>query len=198
MPRDQRIKEIRSAQRMLDSMVALIQKVRKLSSIQSASAAELLRLDLAAAVRSQVSRLVSEHPNRKIKESFGDMPPNCYVLANDLIGDLFGNILSNAIVHNYSEEVEIGISIAGLVDEFAGKTYWKVSISDNGGGIPEEQKTQIFDITSRIGESVGPTGIGLSVVKAIVSLYGGSVWVEDKHPSDISKGSVFQVLLPAA
>jgi signal transduction histidine kinase len=126
------------------------------------------------------------------------MPANCYVLANDLIGDLFGNIISNAIVHNYSEEVEVSVSIEGLVDEFSNKTYWKVSIADNGRGIPEDQKMRIFDITSRLGESVGRTGIGLSVVHAITTLYGGSVWVEDRHPSDSSKGSVFQVLLPAA
>jgi len=198
LTREQRIKHIRSAQRTLDSMVDLVQKVRRLSSIRSAGAAELLRVDLRAAVRSQVSRVIGQYPDKKVKESFGAMPANCYVLANDLIGDLFGNIISNAIVHNYSDEVEVSVSIEGLVDEFSNKTYWKVSIADNGRGIPEEQKMRIFDITSRLGESVGRTGIGLSVVHAITALYGGSVWVEDRHPSDSSKGSVFQVLLPAA
>ncbi len=198
LSREQRIRHIRSAQRMLDSMVDLIQKVRRLSSIRSSGAAELLRVDLAAAVRSQVVRVIGQYPDRKIKESFAAMPANCYVLANDLIGDLFGNIVSNAIVHNYSDAVEISISIEGLVDEFSNKTYWKVSIADNGRGIPEEQKMRIFDITSRLGESVGRTGIGLSVVHAITTVYGGSVWVEDRNPSDSSKGSVFHVLLPAA
>lgn len=196
--REQRIKHIRSAQRMLDSTIDLVQKVRRLSLIRSAGAAELLRVDLAAAVRSQISKVIDQHPDKKVKESFGAMPANCYVLANDLIGDLFGNIISNAIVHNHSDEAEVSVSIEGLVDGFSSKTYWKVSIADNGLGIPEEQKVRIFDITSRIGESVGRTGIGLSVVHAIAAQYGGSVWVEDRRPSDSSKGSVFQVLLPAA
>lgn len=198
LTREQRIKHIRSAQRMLDSMVDLIQKVRRLSSIRSSGAGELLRVDLAAAVRSQVVRIIGEYPGRKIKESFIAIPADCYVLANDLIGDLFGNIVSNAIVHNYSDVVEIIISIESLVDEFSNRAYWKVSIADNGRGIPEEQKMRIFDITSRLGESVGRTGIGLSVVHAITTLFDGSVWVEDRDPSDSSKGSIFHVLLPAA
>lgn len=198
LKREQRIKHIRSAQRILDSMIDLVQKVRRLSSIRSEDAAELLRVDLAAAVRSQVSRVIDQYTDKKVKTSFGVMPANCFVLANDLIGDLFGNIISNAIVHNYNDEVEVSVSIEGLVDEFSNRTYWKVSIADNGSGISEEQKKSIFDITSRLDELVGRTGIGLSVVNAITKLYGGSVWVEDRHPSDYSKGSVFQVLLPAA
>ncbi|HUW43070.1 MAG TPA: HAMP domain-containing sensor histidine kinase [Thermoplasmata archaeon] len=198
LKREQQIRHIRSAQRILDSMIDLVQKVRRLSSIRSEDAAELLRVDLAAAVRSQVSRVIDKYTDKTVKTSFGVMPANCFVLANDLIGDLFGNIISNAIVHNYNDEVEVSVSIEGLVDEFSNKTYWKVSIADNGSGITEGQKESIFDITSRLDESVGRTGIGLSVVNAITKLYGGSVWVEDRHPSDYSKGSVFQVLLPAA
>ncbi len=198
MPKDQKLKHIRSAQRELDSMIDLIQKVRRLSSIRSSTTTELLRLDLAAAIRTQVSRTVSKFPDRRIRETYGSIPANCYVLANDLIGDLFGNIISNAIVHNLSDEVQIGISIEGVLDEFSNKNYWKVSISDNGTGIPDDRKLQLFDITARLRESMGQTGIGLSVVKAIVNLYGGSIWVEDRNPADTSKGSVFQVLLPAA
>lgn len=197
-PREARIKYIRSAQQLLDSTVELIQKVRRLSSIRSSSSTELLRVDLAAAVRNQASRTMSQYPSRKVKQTFGVMPANCYVLANDLIGELLGNILSNAVVHNFSEEPEVEISIEGLVDEFSGKRYWNVSIGDNGPGIPEERKTQLFDITSRMRESDGRTGIGLSVVKAIATIYGGSIWVEDRSLSDYSKGSIFHVLLPAA
>lgn len=198
IPREQRLRSARTALQMLDSVVDLIQKVRRLSAIRSMSAADLLRVDLAAALRSQVKRIVSQYKNRNIKEVYGDIPANCYVLANDLIGELLGNVLINAAVHNYGENPEIEVSIDGLTDEFNNKTYWDVSIADNGPGIPDERKDIIFDITARMEESGGRTGIGLSLVKSIASLYGGSIWVEDRKTSNQGSGSVFHILLPAA
>jgi hypothetical protein len=197
-PPDQRARAIKNAIQMLDSIMDLIQKVRKISSIRSMSSSDLLKLDLVSVLRNQSSRVVAQYSDKKVKESFGNMPSNCYILANDLVGELFGNIIRNAIVHNYSEDPEMIISVEALSDEFSGKTFWDVSISDNGSGIAEERKTAIFDLNSQIINSIGRTGVSLSMVKSIVTLYNGSVWVENRVPSDYRRGSVFHVLLPAA
>jgi len=195
---EQRVKYIRGAMNMLDSIIELIHKVRRISSVRSMSPGDLLRLDLVDAIRSQMSRVIGQQPGRKVKGIFESMPSNCYVLANDLIGELFSNILKNAIVHNYSEEAEICVSVNPFTDEFKNKAYWDVSISDNGPGIPDERKARIFNLVTRIDEPGERTGVGLSMVKSIATLYGGSTWVENRVSLDHTKGSTFHVLLPAA
>lgn len=195
---EQRMRYVRGAIHMLDSIIDLIQKVRRISQMRSMSSSDLLRLDLVAAIRSQMGRVLSQHSDSRVKETYGSMPSNCYVLANDLIGDMISHIVKNAIVHNYGDKPEVIVSVNGIVDEFTGKTFWDMSVSDNGPGVPDERKTTIFDLVSQIGESSGKTGVSLSMVKSIVTLYGGSIWAEDRVPGDRSKGSTFHVLLPAA
>jgi signal transduction histidine kinase len=69
-----------------------------------------------------------------------------------------------------------------------------IEVADNGAGIPKQHLDRIFDpffTTKPVG--VG-TGLGLSICQRIVSQVGGSIEVE----SEVGKGSVFRVLLPAA
>jgi signal transduction histidine kinase len=68
-----------------------------------------------------------------------------------------------------------------------------VSIADNGPGIEDKHKEQIFQEGEKGLES-GGTGVGLYLVKTLVDKYGGDVWVEDNEPT----GSVFVVELPLA
>ena len=71
-----------------------------------------------------------------------------------------------------------------------------VSVSDNGIGIPEEGREKIFERFYQVEESLTREyqgiGLGLSVVKAMVELHGGKIWVE----SDLGEGSVFHFRLP--
>ena len=195
-PKEQRIRYIRTTIQQLDGMVELIQKVRRLSSIQSIDTDSFVRLDLASVVRNQLSRAVTNFPDRKVRVVYEKMPDNSFVLANDLIGEMFNDILTNAIRNNYSENPEIVLSIKGLIDEFNNKNYWEVSIMDNGPGIPDEQKQLVFDISAQFSES-RRADVSLFAVKSIVSLYGGSIWVDDRVSGDHSRGSVYHVLLPA-
>ena len=74
-----------------------------------------------------------------------------------------------------------------------------LSVEDNGPGIPDEYRTSIFELFTRVpdpdarGPAVG-TGIGLAIVKRVVEAHGGTVWVE----SAARGGSRFRVRLPAA
>ena len=69
-----------------------------------------------------------------------------------------------------------------------------ISVADTGPGIPENEKTQIFDRFFR-GEdsSVDGFGLGLSLTYSIITAMGGSISVEDNHP----RGCVFIIELPA-
>ncbi len=97
------------------------------------------------------------------------------------IHQLIQNFLSNAVVHI---EREKGLVEVGCVDR---DTHWEFSIKDNGVGIPKEYHEKIFKIFQSIGNKERSTGIGLSIVKKIIDLYEGKVWLE----SEIGVGTTF-------
>ena len=104
------------------------------------------------------------------------------------INQVFQNLLSNAIKYMDKAEGEIRV---GCVEE---GDYWKFSVSDNGPGIEEEHFEKIFKIFQTLAprDEFESTGIGLSLVKKIIELYGGRVWVESK----VGQGSTFFFTLP--
>jgi len=101
---------------------------------------------------------------------------------------LFQNLLSNAIKYMDKPKGQIKV---GCVEQDG---FWKFSIADNGPGIEEKHFEKIFNMFQAlsISEEVEGTGVGLTVAKKIVELYGGNIWVESK----IGKGSTFFFTLP--
>ena len=87
--------------------------------------------------------------------------------------------------------------------------YVEVAVCDKGIGIAETEQDAIFDKFHEVGDveehSSGKVafksrgaGLGLSIVKGIVDLHGGAVWVESPgHDPDSMPGSTFYLLLPA-
>ncbi len=72
-------------------------------------------------------------------------------------------------------------------------TEFKVSISDTGPGIPDEQKNLIFERFAQIGnKNRSGLGLGLYISKTLVESHGGKIWVE----SSLGKGSTFYFTLP--
>jgi signal transduction histidine kinase len=77
---------------------------------------------------------------------------------------------------------------------FEEEGFWKFSISDNGPGIEEKDFERIFKIFQTVSKnnSFESTGVGLTVVKKIVELYGGRIWIESK----VGEGSTFFFTFP--
>jgi signal transduction histidine kinase len=101
---------------------------------------------------------------------------------------LFQNLLSNAI--KYMDKPR-GLIKIGCVEQDG---FWKFSITDNGPGIEEKHFDKIFKMFQAlsVSEDFEGTGVGLTITKKIVELYGGNIWVE----SGIGKGSTFFFTLP--
>lgn len=126
-------------------------------------------------------------PPENIKITFSNKMPSILCRKTHII-EVFQNLLSNAV--NYMDKEEGIIRI----DCFEDKGYWKFCVSDNGPGIEEkyfEKIFQIFQILSAI-DGQENTGLGLALVKKIVTMYGGKVWVE----SEVGHGSTFFFTLP--
>jgi signal transduction histidine kinase len=76
--------------------------------------------------------------------------------------------------------------------------YLLVSVTDSGGGIAPEDQSKVFDrfyqAERPLIAGLGETGVGLSIVKALVDAHGGRIWVE----SEMGVGSTFNYILPVA
>lgn len=104
------------------------------------------------------------------------------------IQQLFQNLLSNAI--KYMDKPEGKISIACSAEG----GQWKFSITDNGPGIDQQHFEKIFQLFQTLAprDRVESTGVGLALVKKIVEMYGGRIWLE----STVGRGSTFFFTLP--
>jgi PAS domain S-box-containing protein len=104
------------------------------------------------------------------------------------IQQVFQNLIGNAVKYMDKSEGEINVS---CVDNGA---FWRFCVSDNGPGIESVHFEKIFRIFQTLvpRDEVESTGIGLTLVKKIIELYGGQVWVE----SEVGKGSTFYFTYP--
>ena len=101
---------------------------------------------------------------------------------------VFQNLIGNAV--KYMDKPEGNIQVACEEEG----TFWRFSVSDNGPGIESEHFEKIFRIFQTLAprDEVESTGIGLTLVKKIIELYGGRVWVE----SEVGKGARFYFTYP--
>jgi signal transduction histidine kinase len=101
---------------------------------------------------------------------------------------VFQNLISNAV--KYMDKPTGEIRIAATEDE----SCWTFSVADNGPGIEEKYFDRIFQMFQTLAPSNGgeSTGIGLAVVKKIVQMHGGAVWVRSRP----GRGSTFFFTLP--
>ncbi|WP_282124231.1 sensor histidine kinase [Algibacter mikhailovii] len=98
---------------------------------------------------------------------------------------LFQNLIDNAIKYNNKAEGLIEISAE------ADNDYWVFKLKDNGKGIEKTYYEKIFKTFQKLENTPDSLGIGLSIVKKIVELYGGKIWVESK----LNVGSIFYFTL---
>jgi signal transduction histidine kinase len=87
---------------------------------------------------------------------------------------LFQNLISNAIKFIDKDKGEIIIDVEDL------KSHYKFSIKDNGIGIEKKFHDKIFKIFHALNKSKDSTGIGLSIVKKIVDLHEGEIWLDSE------------------
>ncbi len=116
------------------------------------------------------------------------------VNANELLQAVFENILLNGIIYTEKPMIQLKIKISKVI--FASKACYKIEFSDNGVGVSDDRKQIIFKRGNRKLKGTKGMGLGLSLVKKILKIFNGKIWVEDKVEGDYSQGSNFVVLLP--
>lgn len=112
------------------------------------------------------------------------------VLADDLIGQIFMNLLGNSVKFAGTDpEITITAERDGGVVT--------VCVGDNGPGIPDEMKPLIFDRFRKGGKRSGK-GLGLFIARSLVEEYGGSIRADDRVPGRPEEGAAIRFTLQAA
>jgi len=97
------------------------------------------------------------------------------------------NLLSNAIKFHDKNKTEKYIKIKAI----SKNEYLSLTISDNGIGIASENYTSIFEMFKRLSAEVAGSGIGLYIVKEIITKIEGTITVESR----VGKGTDFIIKL---
>ena len=142
------------------------------------------RIPLKSTLATQIDEIRSTY-GRAIVTVEGDIP-NASVVADGMLASVFRNILANGVQHNDESVPRLRVWVESTEATVA------VHIADNGPGIPDERKDEIFGRGEKGLESSG-TGLGLYLVDTLVQRYGGDVTV-----SDGTEGAEFVVTLQRA
>jgi len=168
----------------------LVENARGISSIKASDVLPRRSFDLREVLVKCISSVKRNHPVKDIVVGFDCPYTGCHIMADDLIFDLFSNILSNSVKYSGGNTAEFDVSVSD------GHSAWIVTIEDKGMGISDDRKPAIFSrMAPRPGNGTG-SGLGLSIVHQLVKRYNGLVMVKDRVDGDYTKGASFQVALP--
>lgn len=144
----------------------------------------LERVDLSTLVPEIIAQVA---PPETIQITIEDALPTVVFERVRLI-QVFQNLIGNAI--KYMDKPQGHIRVGCSEQEQS----WRFHVTDNGPGIDEKYFGKIFEMFQTLArrDELESTGIGLAVVKKIIELHGGEVWIE----STVGEGSTFFFTLP--
>jgi len=112
-----------------------------------------------------------------------------HVMADELLPEVFNNLLGNsARILGTSGQIWI------TVDD-AAPDYVEVSVEDNGPGMPDSVKQEVFAGLAETKGRRGGKGLGLYICRMLVERYGGSIRADDRIPGQPEKGVAIRFLL---
>jgi len=173
----------------------LIRNVRNLADLEEYEMV-FEPVDVFSELRTAVNFTLISFPKREINVKFISDYENLYAMANELLSEVFENIIMNSIKYNKKKVVQIEIIISKV--DINSENYVKIEFKDNGIGIDDERKNTIFQEVHLKRRDSNGMGIGLSLVAKLIELYGGEIWVENRIGGDTTKGSNFIILIPFA
>lgn len=174
-----------------DFMLKLLEELLDVVKIESGKLQlnyENVRMDDFLRKNIEVNALLAEKKEIKLVSNIPEPLPE---IAIDpvKIEQVLNNLISNAIKYSFNDTTV-------TVSAFSTNEHVLISVRDEGQGIPEKELDKLFVPFSKIsvkgtaGEK--STGLGLSIVKRIVTGHLGRIWVE----SEVGKGSTFFFTLP--
>ena len=187
--------EINRIKVQVDKGANLIRNIRKLSKLEDRCNI-LEDTDVNFIMEKSIDFTKKVFHQRKINCKVESVEKHLIVKANELLSDIFENILNNAVKYNNNQTVDIIIKIDKKVKEK--ERCIKIEFNDNGIGISDTRKPIIFQkgfIKEKYSKGMG---LGLSLIKKIIQSYCGIIKVKNRIKGDYTKGSRFIIYIPEA
>lgn len=157
------LRYIGEAAERMGSLIDSVGQYTRLDAPERSEHSLCMLADVIADVRGNLARIIAE---RDATIVHGPLPG---VMADPVhLRQLFQNLISNAILHN-----KPGVTVTIGEEIVDGRSTFFVS--DDGMGIPEEQREQIFQPFRRLVHRNDASGLGLAICRRIVTLYGGRI-----------------------
>ncbi|WP_406671325.1 ATP-binding protein [Methanolobus sp. ZRKC4] len=178
-------KFIMTMQKSNDKLIEMIETAAQFAKLEALDELDLVRMDIKTILENVIEQFDQQLLEKKTSLEL-NVKDSCPAMLNPIVEEIFTNFISNAI--KYSPE-----NTRIIVDVIDSNYTWKVTVTDFGEGIPDDDKPLVFDRFKRVNKrGVKGTGLGLAIVKRIAGLLDGTVGVEDNPEG---KGSVFWVKL---
>ncbi|TFF98809.1 MAG: GHKL domain-containing protein [Promethearchaeota archaeon] len=181
------------AQEQVEKGSKLISDLLKFSEIEE-KGLNLHKVNVCQKMRKAIEFVKRSYPESSININLKSKFEDLYILGNHLLGEVFENILINAVKYNESTTKKIDVNISK--DKNNNENFIKIEFIDNGIGIPDSLKEKIFNKTIEKDEEHKGLGLGLLLVKRIVDEYKGTIQVKNRVKEDYRKGSNFIIKLP--
>lgn len=179
-----------NAERMLNEVGDLVENINKLQMLGKGKAVHHPMPLSQVLEETVISR--QRTPGRKVVIDT-DIKDGLVVEANELLRDVFSNLIHNAIKYT-PDPVQLTVTAERTL--FNGRDTCRVVVEDNGCGIPDDFKIRIFNRFERGSPNTTGRGLGLYLVKNIIEGFGGSVWVEDRVAGERNYGARFVLNIP--
>ena len=174
-----------------ENLLELINNILNLSEIESGKVKvfpESVRLETVFTEISSMLKPIAKQKNISLEFKLND--PSIFVWADLMkLKQVLTNLISNAIKYNnFSGKVNLK-AYSSKNDTVA------IEVSDTGQGIPENQRSKIFEPFIRLktsGAKTDGTGIGLAITRHLIQLMGGCIFLKSK----VEEGSTFKIILP--
>lgn len=173
-----------------DGMLSLVSDLLDTSKLEMDKLQVLKRVSsLNSFLEERASFFQNELEAKKVKLIISlDNKIEDYSFDENKFTQVVNNLMSNAV--KYTDKGYIKVS-SKLV-----KDHIEIDFEDTGPGVPDEQKSKLFNKFTQLEASIKNksrgTGLGLVVVKGIINAHGGDIKVLDNKP----KGTIFRVILP--
>ena len=173
------------AKEQINRAEKLVSNIRKISQLEEEKI-PLKRIDVMAVLNNSIEYIKKGFQFKTTDINLNTSINKIFISGNELLQDVFENIMINSIKYNQSEKIIIDINV--LRQRVDCKKFLIMEFIDNGIGIQDEMKKRIFEGGLNNHPGVKGMGLGLSLVKKVLENYNGKIKVEDKIQNDYSKG----------
>jgi two-component system sensor histidine kinase ResE len=188
-------KFLQRVQANIERMGAMLNDLIGVTAIDSGKLdIELEPVDVVRVVESALRKIQFRLEERELNThiEIGDISP---ISADpEHLQQMVDNLLTNACTSS-AAGTTINIIAHQETDE-TGRSHLHVAVSDTGGGISPEDRARVFERFYRadnaLVKGLGETGVGLSIVKALVEAHHGHVWIESR----LGEGTTFHFTIP--